>query len=227
MLLAIDTSTTQIGVALCAEDAVISESAWSSAKHHTVELAPAIQDLLRRAGATHAAIEALAVAVGPGSYTALRVGMALAKGLALSLNVPLIGVGTLDIIAAGVPTAAARLAVVLRAGRGRIAVGFYTAVSTPTSILPWQLEEPVIVTTAPALAKSIEKPTLVAGELTSEERQRLARKKVNVTVAASHLCIRRPSVLGALAWDRRRRGEVDEPASLAPVYLSVAEPATS
>ena len=70
-------------------------------------------------------IEAVSVAVGPGSFTALRVGLALAKGIALSRNIPLVGVPTLDVLAAGQPTCALPLGAILRAGRGRIALGWY------------------------------------------------------------------------------------------------------
>lgn len=227
MLLAVDTSTRQIGIALRTEDAVLGEFIWSSAQHHTTELAPAVGELLLRTGVAAAHIEAIAVAIGPGSYTALRVGLALAKGMALSLKAPLVGVGTLDIIAAGLPAADMPLAAVLEAGRGRLVVGWYDPTGTPGALLPWRLKEPMLVTTAAELARSIDKPTLVAGELTAEERQRLARKKVNVVVAPLHLSFRRPSVLAALAWDRYRRGDVDEPAALAPRYLSAAEPSAA
>jgi tRNA threonylcarbamoyladenosine biosynthesis protein TsaB len=80
------------------------------------------------------------------------------------------------------------------------------------------------IMTVDELADSIEKPTLVAGELSAEERQRLARKKVNVMLAPPSLCVRRPSVLAEMAWARWQNGKTDEPASLAPIYLHLAEP---
>ena len=78
--------------------------------------------------------------------------------------------------------------------------------------------------TVDELAESIDKPTLVAGELTAEDRQRLARKKVNVVLASPALCVRRPAVLAELAWTRWQNGEVDEPAALAPIYLHLGNP---
>jgi tRNA threonylcarbamoyladenosine biosynthesis protein TsaB len=80
------------------------------------------------------------------------------------------------------------------------------------------------VITVEGLADSIEKPTLVCGELTGEDRQRLARKRVNVTLAAPSACVRRPSILAELAWERWQAGRVDEVASLAPIYLHAADP---
>jgi tRNA threonylcarbamoyladenosine biosynthesis protein TsaB len=72
------------------------------------------------------------------------------------------------------------------------------------------------------LADSIDAPTLVAGELTSEERQRLMRKKA-VRLVPPSMCVRRPAILAELAWTRWRSGKVDEAASLAPIYLHTAE----
>lgn len=232
MLLAIDSSTLQMGLALGDANQLAAESIWYSHQHHTIELAPAVADLLERAGATVRDVEALAVAIGPGSFTALRVGLALVKGLAVARDLPVVGVPTLDVLAAGQPASALPLAAVLQAGRGRIAVGWYrstvkadgnSALTNPAGV-PWEAVGPPEITTVDALARSIEKPTIAAGEFTPEERQRLARKKVNVVLAAPHLCVRRPSVLVSIAWARYRRGQVDAPAMLAPVYLHLNEP---
>jgi tRNA threonylcarbamoyladenosine biosynthesis protein TsaB len=83
------------------------------------------------------------------------------------------------------------------------------------------------VTTADELADKIRKPTIVCGELTREERQRLARKRVNVQLASPARCVRRPAVLAELAWERWQDGAQDEAASLAPIYLHVADPIPS
>jgi tRNA threonylcarbamoyladenosine biosynthesis protein TsaB len=64
---------------------------------------------------------------------------------------------------------------------------------------------------------------MIAGELSAEERQRLARKKVNIKLASPAQCVRRPAVLAELAWARWQAGDVDDAASLAPIYLHVAE----
>ncbi len=228
MLLAVDTSTSQVGLALCDEDRVRAESIWFSRQHHTVEVAPALAELLTRTGVTMGDIEALGVAIGPGSFTALRVGLALAKGLALPRKLPMIGVPTLDVLAAGNPASKLPLAAVLRAGRGRIAVGRYRTHSSgrdrkltsgSAGLVAWKPEGVAQVMTVEELVNSIEEPTIVAGELTTEERQRLAGKKVNVVLAPLPLCVRRPAVLAELAVARWRNGQTDDPRSLAPIYL--------
>ena len=222
MLLAVDTSTAQIGLALYNDARVTAESLWQSHQHHTVELAPALAELLKRTGVSIDDIQALGVALGPGSFTALRVGLSFVKGLALARHIPVIGIPSLDVLAGGLPVARLPLAAVLQAGRGRFAVGMYKPTKTGWKSSGNRASEKIM--TIDELADSIEKPTLVAGELSGDDRQRLARKKVNVMLAPPSLCVRRPSVLAELAWARWQNGNVDEAASLAPIYLHLAEP---
>jgi len=217
MLLALDTSTAQVGLALYDGVQVIGEMFWHSRSHHTVELAPALSELMARAGVKMDEVKALGVALGPGSFTSLRVGLALAKGLALARHLPLIGIHTLDIVAAAQPVRNLRLAAVLQAGRGRLAIGWYKATKNG-----WQARGPAGVTTTEELVNSIRKPTIICGELTAEDRQRLACKFNNVILASPAQCVRRPSLLAELAWARWREGRVDAAASLAPIYLHVA-----
>jgi tRNA threonylcarbamoyladenosine biosynthesis protein TsaB len=221
MLLAVDTSTAQIGLALFDGTQVVAESSWISRQHHTVELAPALANMLKHTGVKISDVQALGVAIGPGSFTALRVGLAFVKGLALSRKLPIAGIPTLDILAAAQPASDMPLAAVLQAGRGRIALVWYKKSSENHK---WKSDGAAQVTSVDALAESIDRPTLVAGELTAEERQRLARKKVNVVLAPPALCVRRPSILAELAWARWQEGKADAPASLAPIYLQVGEP---
>ena len=219
MLLAVDTSTAQVGLALYDDSQVIGEYAWRSGQRHTVELAPEIADLLTRCALTMNDVKALGVALGPGSFTSLRVGLALVKGLALARHIPLIGIPTLDILAAAQPLSKLPLAAVIQAGRGRLAVGWYKS-----SKNGWQAKGPARVVTVEALMDEIESPSIVCGELTSEELQSFERKKSNVHLASPAQSIRRPAVLAELAWARWQHGKVDDEASLAPIYLHVAEP---
>jgi tRNA threonylcarbamoyladenosine biosynthesis protein TsaB len=233
MLLAIDTSTAQVGVALIDGEQLAVETIWSSRVHHTVELAPAVAELMQRAGASMADLKAIAVAVGPGSFTALRVGLAMAKGLALARRLAILGVPTLDILAAGQPPSDLPLAAVLQAGRNRIAVGWYRTQTLEASDAGyragdaeagWIMQGTPEITTVDALAKSIAKPSMIAGELTTDERQRLSRKRVNVLLAPLNRCVRRPSLLAEIAWRRFRAGQSDDLAALAPIYLHSPEP---
>jgi tRNA threonylcarbamoyladenosine biosynthesis protein TsaB len=217
VLLAIDTSTSQVGLALYDGVQVISEYAWRSSQRHTVELAPAISAVLTRCGLTMQDVHALGVALGPGSFTSLRVGLSLAKGLALSRHIPLIGIPTLDILAAPHPASKLPLAILIQAGRGRYALGWYK-----NSRKGWQASDPARVITVKALLDEIKSPSLVCGELSSEDRHQLEENK-DVQLASPAQSVRRPAVLAELAWARWQAGEVDDEATLAPIYLHTAE----
>ena len=217
MLLAVDTSTRWIGLALYDESRVLGETIWHTENHHTIELVPTIDALLKRCKAAPTDLQALAVATGPGSFTSLRISLAVIKGLALSLHIPVVGIPSLDILAFAQPRQESQLAATLQAGRGRLAVGMYEPADTG-----WKPSSAPRVTTAEALAAEIKKPTLICGELSTKERQVLARKWKNVSIASPARSARRPSYLAEIAWQRWQAGQVDDPISLAPIYLHIA-----
>jgi tRNA threonylcarbamoyladenosine biosynthesis protein TsaB len=218
MLLALDTSTQWIGLALYDGVQVLGEEIWQTHNHHTVEIAPAIQRLMSRCSVLPSALEGIGVALGPGSFTSLRIGLAVAKGMALALHLPVAGIPSLDVLAAGQPLRDLPLAAILQSGRNKLALGWYDVVDGA-----WKSRGEAEVTTAEALTASIHKPTLVAGELTAAERQTLARKRRNVLLATPAQSIRRPAVLAELAWERLKAGQADEINSLAPIYLRTIE----
>jgi len=215
MLLAVDTSTAQVGLALHDGNQVLGEMIWTTRQHHTTELAPALGELLTRSGTSMDMVNMLGVAIGPGSFTSLRVGLSFVKGLSLARSLPVVGIPTLDILAAAQPGQKKPLVAVLQAGRGRLALSWYRY-----SKKGWQAEGPARVGTVDGLIGEIKSPTLIAGELTPEERQRLSR--ANTILASPANCLRRPALLSELAWTRVQEGRMDDPASLAPLYLHVA-----
>ncbi|HUF39922.1 MAG TPA: tRNA (adenosine(37)-N6)-threonylcarbamoyltransferase complex dimerization subunit type 1 TsaB [Anaerolineales bacterium] len=213
MLLAIDTSTRQIGLAVFDGAVVLAESVWTSPFHHTVELAPAAARALKEAGIAAGGLTAIGVAIGPGSFTALRTGLAFAKGLALPRELPLIGVPSLDVTAAGQPGSDLPLAAVLEAGRTRLAAGRY-AWSAPA----WRPSGKPELVTPDELAAGIAEPIIVCGELGPAVREALEGHPF----ARLSEIGRRPAVLAELAWRRFSAGERDDPDTLAPIYLSTA-----
>jgi tRNA threonylcarbamoyladenosine biosynthesis protein TsaB len=218
MILAIDTSTPQIGVALYDGARVLAEHLWVSQARHTVELAPMVEKMLGETGLTVSELTALGVAIGPGSFTSLRVGLSFAKGLAMSRNLPLIGIPTLEVAAAPVALDKRPLACLLPAGRGRLALGWYHAHETG-----WQAAGSPRVTSAEELSASIEQESLIAGDLTASERSLLQNNPL-IRLIPPALSTRRPGVLAELAWNRLYAGQLDDPHSLAPLYLHIGEP---
>ena len=219
MLLALDTSTRQTGVALYADAQVLHENVWFSKRRHTVELTPAIDAALAMNGHTLDDLQAVAVATGPGSYTGLRIGLAVAKGLALGRHLPLIGVPTFDILAYAQPLREETMFTVLEAGRGRLAVAQYRVKKEA-----WKIKGEPEVLTPEELSSRIRKPTWICGELNAEVRKILGRKHKNALIAPPALSLRRPSFLAELAWERWQADDTDDPATLAPYYLQVGDP---
>lgn len=222
MLLAVDTSTTQVGIALYNGHQVIGETLWHGKLRHTTTLAPEIDAIFTRTNTSMDDLIALGIALGPGSFTSLRVGLSLMKGLALARHLPLIGIPTLDILAAAQPLRENRLATVLQAGRGRLAVGGYRA--TPSGI--WEPDGDLHVMNVDELTKSITTETRVCGELNKEERKTLQKNDMAVLSSPSR-STRRPACLAELAWKRYHSEEykqaknTDDAASLSPIYLQV------
>lgn len=219
MLLALDTSTRVMGLAIYDGARLLSEASWSCGDHHTVQLAPAVSEALQRCGLDASALKALGVAIGPGSFTGVRIGLALAKGIALAQHIPLVGIPTLDILAAAQPVQDIPMAAVLQAGRGRLAVGWYRAVSGK-----WQIQGDYEVLDVLALAGRLQQPTRVCGELTEEERQILRRERKLVLLSTPAQSLRRAGFLAELAWRRWQAGKVDDPITLSPIYLHIGEP---
>jgi tRNA threonylcarbamoyladenosine biosynthesis protein TsaB len=207
-ILAIDTSTEHAGLALALGDAVHTRS-WSAGRTQTTSLLPAIDGMLREAGVVPADIAAVTIATGPGTFTGLRVGMSIAKGMVLALGMPIVGIPTLEIAAgaaAAATTDAADVIAVLPAGRGRVV---------------WQrfgphAEERPRNTTLDELVDALASmpEALVAGELSEAQQARVA--DAHGLVRWQH---RDPAVQIRLAKERLARGKVDDPVTLEPVYL--------
>lgn len=98
-ILGIDTSTTHVGVALGVDGAVVAESSEPAERRHAEMLVPAIDALLRGVGVRPADLDALAVGIGPGLFTGLRVGVTTAMVMGRALDVPVVAAPTLDLLA--------------------------------------------------------------------------------------------------------------------------------
>jgi tRNA threonylcarbamoyladenosine biosynthesis protein TsaB len=214
MLIAIDTSTRLIGVALYDGVQIVSEMVWLSQQYHTVELAPTVSSLIDRSGIPLSDLKVVAVALGPGSFTGLRIGISLAKGMALAGRLAIVGIPTLDVLAAAQPSDDLPMAAVLHAGRGRLAVGWYRYDSGR-----WKSDHQIQVFSPRDLADMIKSPTIVCGELSEGERRLFKRKRINIILATPAQSLRRPSFLAELGWRRWQKGRTDDPATLAPYYL--------
>lgn len=216
MILAIDTATRWTGLALHDGTAVIAEAGWRSTNTQTIELSPAIANLLQRAHSDSSDLKGIAVAIGPGSYTGLRVGLAVAKGIALAHQTPLLGVPTLDIVAKGFGPLEGKLVIAAEAGRTRICAAIYAW----NGRKGWQITAPPIIESwANFLDTLPDEPTTFAGEITLDIAKQIRTISKVYYLATPAASTRRAACLAEIGWQRLRKGQFDNAASLSPIYL--------
>jgi len=222
MLLSLDTATRHSGLALYDGQQLIAELNWHSANSQTTELLPRLEQIMAWAGIKPADLAAIAVSLGPGSFTGLRVAISLAKGIALANDLPLLGIPTLDATAYphlfhGVPVGA-----VVQAGRGRICWALYQPNSRgPVRLGAWRGQRTdVVLSDHAGLAAAIEQPSWLVGELTPELRAELQAHAAGLArLAGPGVAARRAGVVAELAWLRWQAGQTDDPATLQAIYL--------
>jgi tRNA threonylcarbamoyladenosine biosynthesis protein TsaB len=208
-LLGVDTSTDQTGIAVT-DGTDLLDVSLPGGRQQTRDLLPAIDWLLTQHGLTLGQIGAAAVTIGPGSFTGLRVGLSVAKGLALAQGAAVIGIPTLEIVSWPYRASATPVLAVLPAGRSRFV---------------WAVAEPGVAIAAPvnsSLDELVEaahaRPDLlVAGELPPPAYEALVA--AGVRLESRLLGSRRAAALVDLGWRRWAAGEVNDASSLEPIYL--------
>ncbi len=204
MLLALDTSTHRASLALCQNGELLAEYTWDVGSSHSVELLHRLEWLLNERGLTLAQVSAVATATGPGAFTGVRVAVTVAKSLAFGLNIPLLGISTLDVLAYSQAASALPVCALMDAGRGEFYAALYhhvasdeaalsrsSADSSPgrgawiARMLPvnaslrlnglyWQRQGDYRVVTPEELAQEVKQPTLVCSDLATGARRKLA-----------------------------------------------------
>lgn len=218
MLLAIDTSTRVASIALF-DRRVLVETTWIAGAEHSRQLLPQIDTALSTLGKTVADVTAIGVAIGPGSFNGLRVGVATAKAICLGRGIPIVGIETLRATAYAFRLTNRPTRPLYDAGRGEVATGLYQA----SGDLFATLEEPRITSLDGALADS-PCETIFCGELRPEwtariEERRAGSEAPSVLVPNGAEEPRRAGYLAELAWQLVNAGIVDDVATLQPLYL--------
>ncbi len=210
MELSLDTASDIASIALSREGALLAELTWHCGREHSSQLLPAVDGLLARQSASKDALTAVFVCIGPGAYAGLRAGVSTAKGLAFALELPLVGVGRLEIEAyafAGVGPIVA----IHRAGRRELAWAAYDA--DPD----WRELAPPRLSPVDALVQELPAAALVVGEVDDALAAALVERGHRLVRGSATL--RRAALLAELGWRRLQAGRTDDPKTLVPVYL--------
>ena len=222
MLLAIDTATQILSIALHDGHALQAEWSLAAGRRHSALLAPMIEQLMRQAGTSAADLKALAVAVGPGSYTGLRIGVALAKGMAAVGDLPLVPLTTLEVVLEAHEASRYQwpLIATAPAGRSRVIWAKYAPSGDA-----WILRRPAEISTWDELLAACQPPVTISGEISSAGLQaisaaQIAGSQIDLPRAADRL--RRAGHLAEIAWRRLRESQEPRPypaADVRPIYL--------
>ena len=218
LLLALDTATETGSLALAVGDQVLAEYSLESPNACLTSLMPGVDAILRNSGHEIADLGAVAVSTGPGNFTGLRIGLATAKTLAWSLNLPLVPVPTLEVLAAQFPSYPHPVGVVMDAKRGEV---FWELFRCPGEF-PQSLEGPRRLPAAELPAR-LAAPLLLTGPGLEVHREILApRLPPEIVWAPPALWRPRASILARLARRRLELGLTASPAQLIPTYLRPA-----
>lgn len=220
-ILAIDTATQVSSVAVASADKLAAELTMQAKLTHSETLMPHIKEVLRMANVRKEQLEGIAVSIGPGSFTGLRIGLAAAKAMAYALDLPIVGVSTLKALAYHYPVPGIRIVSLLDAQKGNTYRESYEwekgalTVVNPVEILP----------IAEILAECAEsgRETVLLGDIAARRIRGKVDLPANVTVAPAHLVMPRAACVAMLGLQELAAGHTDNVMNMEPVYIRRSE----
>jgi len=217
MILAINTAAPQFSLALLSlEGNVAAEHVMAEGKGHFVNLMPTLQFMLQSLDRRIQEVRCISVATGPGSFTGLRIGISLAKGLSHGLGAPVLGISSLEAMAVQVPCAELPVVPMLHSRKGEVFAAQFA----------WEGKrhlERIVEDTWVGLEdipRLFPGPAIFVGNDYANQGTRLEPLlRDGAWIAPPHCWCPRASSVGSLALQRFLRGEKDDPHTLHPVYL--------
>ncbi len=218
-LLAIDTSTMLGGAALLDNNVLLAESRLNVRVTHSERLLSEIDHILIRAGLTINDIDVFAAAIGPGSFTGLRVGLSTVKGLVYAIGKNLVTVPTLEAFAWSLPYSMYQVCPLLDARKKEVYAAIFRW--SKDSFTKTLNEQPLRIE---RLLEEIKEPTIFLGEgaLIYEENivNKLGEKAI---FAPPHLMVPSPSNVAYLGMKKALQNDFADPVKASPVYLRKSE----
>ncbi len=214
-LLAIETATRQLGVAVVDGERVLSSYELLAEYPHAVELPDAVTRVVKAARTSLDRLEAIAIDIGPGSFTGLRIGLAFVKALAFPRKTPVVGMSSFDVLAANLPFATGLACPILDAKQKNVYTARYTLEAGRP---PKRLTEDLLGPIEQVVAR-LNEPVIFLGDGCAVYRERLLAQCPGGVFAAPEYWLPRAASLGRLAQARLAQGPADDPARLVPRYL--------
>ena len=216
IVLGIDTATNTTSIALGSETGPIADLRFAGPRKQD-DLVPAIERLLELSGLTLGHLGGVAVGIGPGLFTGLRIGVEVAKTLAQVEHLPIVGLSSLDVLAFSVNTSPRLIAAVIDARRKEVFVAFYRSV--PGGVV--REGEPEVVTPE-GLAAELEargEDVLMVGDGAILYRELLERPGSRAVFAPAALAHPWASALVEVSVPRFIREETDRVTDVVPMYV--------
>lgn len=214
VILALDTATPVGSVALCAAEGIVVSRYFDVGLQHSQRLFSEVEAALEAADMDVGEVRAVAVAIGPGSFTGLRIGLSAAKGLCLAAGKDIVTVSTLEALAARLPFARLPVCTVLDARKREVYAALYdTATGVPVELAP-----PRAIAPAQLARERANAATIFTGDGATVYRDLLA---VNSATQFAPLHCARPDAgtVGWLALSKLEKGQTADLDSVEPEYL--------
>ncbi len=217
MILAINTSTLQFSLALLKKDGtIVAEQVMFRKKGNFGSLMPAFDRLLSLSDTRTGDLSGIAVAIGPGSFTGLRIGISLAKGLCHALQIPLAGVSSLEALASQIPFAKSPVIPLLHSRKGEV----FTATFVLTDVHQLKRQREPISIKLTDLVSMIREPAFIIGDNFEAQAPAFGSKTGPAFILApAQFWSLRASSVGALGLKKLIRNDLDDPYGIEPVYL--------
>ncbi len=220
-ILAIDTSTSVMGIALMSEEKIYAETMTNLKINHSIMLMPTVDQMFNEVDWEPNDIDLVAVAKGPGSYTGVRIGVTTAKTYAWFLKVPLIGVSTLEAMAYSFKYYEGVISPIIDARRGQVYTGLYKNIDSKLI----NIQEDCIISLSDwlnMLQKNNEKVLFIGDDIKKHYEQLLQFDDL-VKFGPIIFNIPRPSTVGLIAKEKYDNNYKENVYNFIPSYLQLAE----
>jgi len=213
-ILAIETSTRNLGIAIADENSILAEYKGIAELKHSQDLVPNIERLLKKSGLSLRDIDCLAISIGPGSFTGLRVGVSILKGLNMVTKIPIVTIPTLDAIAYNAVDKKRPICVVVDAKKNNL----YTSLYKPEAGGIIRLWDYVLIT-PDELLKKIDGETLFLGDGIKPYGRLIKEILKSARLADMKYWFPDVKIVARLGMAKFKNKELQDPDTLVPMYI--------
>ncbi|ORT99451.1 putative molecular chaperone [Anaerovibrio sp. JC8] len=220
-ILAMDTATMVSSVAVADNKKLLAELIVENKLTHSETLLPHVEQVLNMAGVKKDALEAVAVSVGPGSFTGLRIGLAAAKAIAYGLNIPIIGIPTMEGLAWHYPVPGITVAGFIDAQKGNVYTAHYRW--NGDNFDEVKAIEVLSLDDAINICREIYGPVMAVGDMVAKKMTKMESLPENLIIPPKHVLMPRAANIAMAGLKKLAAGQVDSVMDMEPIYIRKSE----